>query len=101
MRTMKDSTRLTIFCVLFCVLALIFFALYKFEVISNLDFYSASVYIIYFAGLALAYNGQRLKANGKNTSAKICYIFSTIIILLALVMLIYGFATGTILFWLW
>ena len=101
MRAMKDSTRLMIFCCIFCILSIVFFVLYQTDVISNLDFYSAMVYITYFAGLALYYNSRLLKENNKLKSAKICQVFAIVLILISLVALIYGFATGNILFWIW
>ena len=101
MKAMKDSTRLIIFSSVFCVLTLVFFLLFQFEVISNLDFYAAMVYITYFAGLELYYNSQLLKTNNKLKSSKICLICSIILILVSLVALIYGFATGNIAFWIW
>lgn len=101
MKAMKDSTRLIIFSSVFCALTLVFFLLFQFEVISNLDFYAAMVYITYFAGLALYYNSQLLKTNNKLKSSKICLICSIILILVSLVALIYGFATGNLAFWIW
>lgn len=101
MKTIKDTTRFIILSSIFCILAIVFFVLYQTEVITNLDFYSAMVYITYFAGLALYYNAQILKQNNKEKSGKICQICAIVLILIALVALIYGFATGNILFWIW
>ena len=42
MKAMKDSTRLIIFSSVFCVLTLVFFLLFQFEVISNLPIVSSS-----------------------------------------------------------
>ena len=101
MRTLKESTRMMIYSCVFCVLALLFFLLFQLDVISNLDFYSVMVYITYFAGLALYYNSKILKENNKSTSSKVCFWFAMALILVSIVALIYGFATGNILFWVW
>ena len=85
--------------VFFCALTLVFFLLYELDIISTLNLYLTLTYIAYFVGLALFFNAGSLRFNGKVASSKICLAFATILVIVAMVALIYGFATGIIELW--
>ena len=93
------SKKFVILSVMFCVLAILFFVLFEFSVISNMTLYLALVYVAYFAGLALFYNSANLRQTNKRTSANITLVFSLIIILASIVLMIYGLVSGELDLW--
>ncbi len=101
MKSITNTTKMIIFSSIFCLCVIAFYLLYYFQVISNLDFYAAMVYITYFAGLALYYNSKILKEKNKINSSRLCSILSIFLILISIAALIYGFSTGNLHFWIW
>lgn len=81
----------------FSVLAILFAILYYVNIISTMDLFLAVTYVAYFVGLALLYNGAYNRAKNHKNATLINFILGVLFILLSTGMLIYGFATGTVL----
>lgn len=89
----KFSLTLSIF---FCIATLVFVLLYYFNVFSQLTTFLTSIYVLYFIGLAVLYNGTFNKTRGNIVASKICYTISSLFILGSTALLIYGFISGQI-----
>ncbi len=92
----KTAKKYMILVFLFCVFAVVFALLYQLNIIETMSLYLSATYVTYFVGLAILYNGAYCKEKGSNSAKKLSYIFGTLIILLSIGLLIYGFATDQI-----
>jgi len=84
--------------IVFAVLAILFTLLYYFNAIKSLDLYVAVTYVVYFVGMALFYNGAFCNQQNYKKAKIFNYLLATVFILIAITMLIYGFASGRITF---
>lgn len=82
--------------IFFCLATIVFVLLYQFNVFTQLTPFLTCMYVLYFIGLALLYNGTFNKSRGNVVASKICYTISTLFILGSTGMLIYGFISGQI-----
>lgn len=96
----KKAKSYLVFGIIFGILALFFALMYHFNIIKTLDLFLAVTYVVYFAGLTLIYNGAYCKETNKKTSKSISYFIGLLFILLAIIMLVFGFSTGRISFFL-
>ena len=79
----REAKKYILLGTVFGILSITFALLYHYKVISTLNLFTCVTYVVYFAGLALLYNGSLSK---------------TIMIVASAVLLIYGFATDNISF---
>jgi len=84
---------------IFSIFAVVFAVLYFFNIITTLDLYLAVVYVAYFAGIALFYNGGYTREREKLGASVSNFLLGFIFIGAAVVMLVIGFVNGTILLW--
>lgn len=97
MQKIKNNTKsYSLFAILFSITTILFFVLFKLKIISSLDLFLAVIYITYFVGLAIFYNGGYLKEHGNKKSSNLNFIFGVLFVLISFAGLIYGFATGLI-----
>ena len=92
----KNPTRFLSMGIIFGLLAIFFVVMHYFNVIKTLDLFLTVTYVVYFVGLALLYNAAYCKTKNYRISKIISNIVGSLFILVAIVMLIYGFSTGTI-----
>lgn len=94
----RDAKKYIIFGCVFGALAITFALLYYFNVISTLNLFTCVTYVVYFAGLALFYNGGLAREKGNRATSIASYLCATVFVVAAAVLLIYGFATDNISF---
>ncbi len=92
----KKARNKVIMVVLFSLIAIAFAVLHVVGLIKNLDSYLAMTNMSYFIGIAMMYLGSYHKDNHKYTSMKWCYGTSFVLIVISIVFLVYGLATGEI-----
>lgn len=93
------TKRFILMSIVFCLLAIVFFVLFKLNFISNLTLYLTLVYIAFFIGLAMYYNAVNLRYASKKTSSTIMLVLSIVITIGSIALLIYGMVTGNIELW--
>lgn len=93
---LTNSKRYLWLGVMFCLFALLFTILYYLDLIKTLDLFLCVVYVAYFVGLALMYNGAYNRAKERTKSTLLNFIFGAIFMILAIGLLIYGLITETI-----
>ncbi|MBP3431900.1 MAG: hypothetical protein J6K39_03505 [Clostridia bacterium] len=94
----KNGKKFMVMGIIFGILTIIFTLLYHFNIIKTFDTYLCATYVVYFVGLALLYNGAYCKEKSSVKSQHLNYVIAAIFIILAIVMLIYGFSTGMVSF---
>ena len=94
----REAKKYIILGSVFGILAITFALLYYYKVITTLNLFTCVTYVVYFAGLALLYNGSLSKTKGNKVVSVLSYLGATIMIVSAAVLLIYGFATDNISF---
>ncbi len=92
----RDAKKYILLGSVFGILAITFALLYYFNVIATLNLFTCVTYVVYFAGLALLYNGSLSNEKGNRVVSILSYLGATILIISAAVLLIYGFATDNI-----
>lgn len=92
----KSSKKYLIFGIIFSLFAITFGLLHYFKVIKSLDLFLSVTYIAYFVGIALLYNGAYNRNYNRTKSTLLNFVLGGIFILAAIVMLIYGLATGIV-----
>lgn len=95
----KSTKRYLIIGLLFCVGAVAFALIYYFKLIKNFNLTLAAVYIGYFVGIGLLFNGSYCKKRLHNTSAIFSSLFGVGFVCFAIVFLIIGLTNGQIQFW--
>ncbi len=96
MEQTKASKRYLFMGILFGILAIFFALMYYFNVIQTLDLLLSVVYVMYFAGLALVYNGAYCKTHQYKVGFTLSLIAGIMLIVASVVLLIYGLSTGQI-----
>lgn len=94
----KSTKKYIIYCVIFCIIAITFSLLYAFDLIANLDLVLTGVYVSYFAGIALLYNGGYTREQNHIRSSLSNFILGFLFIGVSIGLLIYGIINGNILF---
>ncbi len=94
-RLMRSNVLTGIF---FCLMAILFSLLYYFNVIKNMSLILAVVYVTYFVGLAMFYNGAYCRKQAKNISSTLCMVCGGAFVIVSTALLIYGFCVGLIAF---
>lgn len=84
--------------VFFGLMTILFALLYYFNVIKNMSLVLAVVYVTYFVGLALFYNGAYCRKQAKTISSTLCMVSGGAFVVASTVLLIYGFCAGLIVF---
>ena len=92
----KESKRFLIFGIFAGALAIVFTLLYYYNIIKYLDLYLCVTYVVYFAGLALFYNGKYCNSREKNKAKVANYILSFVLVSISIALLIYGFVSGQV-----
>lgn len=95
---MRDNSvkRYAFMGVVFSLFTILFFLLYYFKLISNMDLYLAVTYVCYFAGLAMLYNGAYNRSLEHTKSTVASFSLGVGFVVASIVLLIYGIVTGTI-----
>lgn len=94
----KITKRYIVYGLVFCLTAVLFFLLYHFNVIKNLNLMLTVVYVSYFVGIGLLFNCAYCKKHLYNTSAWINGLFGGAFIIAAIVLLVIGLTNGQIQF---
>ena len=92
----KKAKNALIFGIIFSALAIFFVMIYHFNVIKSLDLFLSATYVSYFLGLALFYNASYCNERGFKVAKKISVFAGFVLVIAAIVLLSYGFATGQI-----
>lgn len=93
---MSIAKKNVIFTMIFSVFAIVFALLYHFKVISKMDLALAFIYVTYFVGLALIYNGCYFAKKANKPVAITSFVIGFLAILGAACYLLYGLITETI-----
>lgn len=92
----KIAKKYLFFGIFFGACAIAFSLLYYFNVIKNLDLFLAVIYVIYFTGVALFFNGGYCREKGNVNAKRINYIISFLCVAGATALLIYGLVIGKV-----
>lgn len=92
----RTSKRYLILAIIFSITTIVFGLLYHFKVISRMDLNLSVIYISYFVGIALLYNGAYHREHSQTKATTFNFLFGILFILVSIGLLIYGFVTGTI-----
>ena len=95
----SNTKRYICFGIIFSIFAITFALLYFFKVITTLDLYLAVVYVSYFAGIALLYNGGYSREKDRLGSSVSNFLLAFVFIGASITMLIVGLINGTIVLW--
>ncbi len=95
----KKSKRFIALSILCALGAIVFTVLYFTNAVANFSLSLAVIYVSYFCGIALLYNGGFSKEQNKINSARVNLILGILFVLLSVIMLIYGFTTEQIAFY--
>ncbi len=96
---MSKATKWYLFIGLsFCLVAVLFVLLYHFNVINNLTLMLTSVYVSYFVGIGLMFNGAYCKKNVHDKSAWLNGLLGGAFVIAAIVLLVIGLTNGQIQF---
>ena len=84
------------FGIFYSVLAVLFALLYYFKIIKTFDLYLAVIYVLYFTSIALFYNSALCREHDKKVAKRLNFFLGLACIIIATVLLIYGFVTGKV-----
>jgi len=90
------AKRYIILGIFFSVFAVAFAILHYFNIIRDMDLMLAVIYVAYFAGVALLYNGAYLRDKSRSKSTGFCFAIGMLFIVLSTALLIYGIVAGRI-----
>ncbi|MBE7075962.1 MAG: hypothetical protein E7375_02725 [Clostridiales bacterium] len=82
--------------ILFSLFAITFAILNHFNIISTMDLMLAVIYVGYFVGLALYYNGGFTREKDRPGASMLNFLLGTVFIVASIVLLIIGLVNGTI-----
>lgn len=92
----KASKRYLIMGIIFSLMSILFLVLYHFKFIKTLNLMLTLVYVLFFVGVALLYNGAYLRTLNKNKSTAINFFVSILLMVVSMGLLIYGLSSGAI-----
>ena len=94
---MSSASKKCIFMgIFFSVFAVSFAILHYFNIIRDMDLMLAVIYVAYFAGVALLYNGAYIRERSNSKATLFCFLIGTLFVLASTALLIYGIIAGRI-----